>query len=67
MKAKITNAIFAICLSLFTQSALAQIVLSIEEPAPNSTYSGVANIRGFAVGVNGIERIELIVEALLHK
>ena len=26
------------------------IVLSLEEPAADSTYSGVANIRGWAVG-----------------
>ncbi|MCB1919482.1 MAG: hypothetical protein KDJ28_05825 [Candidatus Competibacteraceae bacterium] len=38
------------------------IVLSLEEPAADSTYSGVANIRGWAVGAAGVNRVELYVD-----
>ncbi len=37
-------------------------VLAVEEPSTNSTYSGVANLRGWAVSINGIDRIELLVD-----
>lgn len=35
------------------------IVLTLEEPAANSTYTGVANVRGWVVGSAGINRVEL--------
>lgn len=38
------------------------IVLSLEEPTANSTYTGVANIRGWVVGSVGINRVELYVD-----
>lgn len=41
------------------------IVLSVEEPAANSTYSGVANLRGWVVGSAGISRVELYVDGAL--
>lgn len=41
------------------------IVLSLEEPTANSTYTGVANIRGWAVGSAGIQRVELYVDGTL--
>jgi len=38
-----------------------EIVLSLDEPTANSTYTGVANIRGWVVGSTGINRVELYV------
>ena len=38
------------------------IVLSVEEPAANNAYSGVANLRGWVVGSAGISRVELYVD-----
>jgi hypothetical protein len=39
-----------------------EIVMSLEEPTAGSTYSGVANIRGWVVGSKGINRVELYVD-----
>lgn len=38
------------------------IVLHLEEPVALSTYAGVANVRGWAVGSAGISRVELYVD-----
>ncbi len=40
------------------------IVLAVEEPAINSVYSGVANLRGWVVGAAGISRVELYVDGV---
>lgn len=42
------------------------IVLTLEEPTDNITYSGVANIRGWVVGSVGIERVELYVDGVFE-
>jgi hypothetical protein len=42
------------------------IVLSLEEPAPGSVYSGIANVRGWAVAPSGLTRIELYVNSELR-
>lgn len=69
MKATLTNAIFAVCLTFFTHAAFAQApadtILVIEQPTINSTYTGVANLRGWAVSINGIDHIELFVDGTL--
>jgi len=58
-------------LLLFTSLSLAivqasyadeKIRLSLEEPINESTYSGVSNIRGWAVAQSGIKQIELYVD-----
>lgn len=41
------------------------IVLAVEEPIAASTYSGVANIRGWVVGSVGIDRVDLYVDGAL--
>lgn len=38
------------------------IVLTVEEPMPDSVYSGVANLRGWVVGSAGISQVELYVD-----
>ena len=38
------------------------IILTLEEPTDGSTYSGVANIRGWAVAPVGIDHIELLID-----
>lgn len=38
------------------------IVLTVEEPMPGSTYGGVSNLRGWVVGSAGIDRVELYVD-----
>ncbi|MEE4377846.1 MAG: hypothetical protein V2J55_10100 [Candidatus Competibacteraceae bacterium] len=37
------------------------IILTVEEPLDASVYSGVSNIRGWAIAPLGIERIELLI------
>ena len=62
----IATAIFCIAGTIAGSQVLAgDIVLSLEEPTVNSTYSGVANIRGWVVGSAGIERVELYVDGAL--
>lgn len=39
-----------------------QIILNVEEPGSGSVYSGVGNIRGWAVAPQGIQRIELAID-----
>lgn len=36
----------------------AQLQLSLEEPFFGNSYSGISNLRGWAVGENGIDRVE---------
>jgi hypothetical protein len=39
-----------------------EIVMALEEPIAGSAYSGVSNLRGWAVGSAGIDRVELYVD-----
>ena len=41
-----------------------QIILQVEEPGSGSVYSGVGNIRGWAVAPQGIQRIELAIDGV---
>lgn len=41
------------------------IILTLEEPSNGSIYSGVSNIRGWAVALHGINRIELYIDEVL--
>jgi hypothetical protein len=41
------------------------IVLTLEEPIANNTYTGIANVRGWVVGSKGINRVELYVNGEL--
>ena len=50
-----------IVFTLLGASALAETVVTIEEPVNGSTASGVANLRGWAVSDVGVERIELFI------
>jgi hypothetical protein len=66
---RILNPFIAACMMMATlwmapqfASAADDTVLLVEEPQSNSTYSGVTNLRGWAVSVNGIDRIELLVD-----
>jgi len=38
------------------------IVLNLEEPMANATYTGVTNLRGWVVGSVGISRVELFID-----
>jgi len=40
----------------------AQIILQLEEPGNGTVYSGVGNVRGWAVAPQGIQRIELAID-----
>lgn len=42
------------------------IVIALEEPAPGSVYSGVSNVRGWAVAPQGLQKIELYVDGALQ-
>jgi hypothetical protein len=41
-----------------------QIILNLEEPGSGNVYSGVGNIRGWAVAPQGIQRIELVIDGV---
>ena len=41
------------------------IILALEEPANGSTYSGIANVRGWAVAPQGVKKIELYIDGAL--
>jgi hypothetical protein len=41
-----------------------QIILRLEEPESGNVYSGVGNIRGWAVAPQGIQRIELEIDGI---
>ena len=58
------TALSAACAFLVSTVWAGDIVLSLEEPVANSTYSGVANIRGWVVGSAGINRVELYVDGV---
>ena len=38
------------------------IIIKLEEPRDDSNYSGIGNLRGFALSIDGIERVELYVD-----
>jgi hypothetical protein len=72
MKAKIACTFFTFCvmfvaLSIVPKTAMSadDTLLLVEEPQINSTYSGVANLRGWAVSINGIDHVELLVDGTL--
>ncbi len=44
-----------------------RIVVALEEPASDSTVSGVGNLRGWAVGPDGIDHVEFYVNGVLKK
>lgn len=54
----------AICsLSFSAITAIAgDIQLALEEPTSGSTYSGVSNVRGWAVSSAGVSRVELFID-----
>jgi len=56
----------ALCLGLAAASPLSAgtIVLALEEPADGVPYSGITNLRGFAVSDAGISRVELYIDGV---
>lgn len=52
----------ALCLSASLPAGTIQY--AVEEPVANNTYSGVGNVRGYAVSTAGIERVELYVDGV---
>ena len=74
MKARIVSIFLAACMIAITLSAIPQPVMAaeddtlllVEQPFSNSTYSGVANLRGWAISKNGINRIELFIDGALN-
>ena len=46
-------------------SPVESIVLALEEPAPGSVYSGISNVRGWAVAPAGMQKIELYLDSQL--
>jgi hypothetical protein len=50
---------------MVTSVLAGDIVLNLEEPGANSTYTGIANVRGWVVGSKGINRVELYVNGEL--
>ncbi|MBE2294635.1 MAG: hypothetical protein IAF00_06770 [Phycisphaerales bacterium] len=58
--------LFGLSLMPFPLAWAGDIILMVEEPRSSETYSGVANLRGWAVSSVGIDRIELYVDGILH-
>jgi hypothetical protein len=53
-------------LALLTLTATAgDIQFALEEPSNGSIYSGVSNVRGWAVSSVGVNRVELLVDGTL--
>ena len=51
---------------LIQPAAAGDIILALEEPTNGSAYSGIANVRGYAVAPQGLARIELYVDSTLR-
>ena len=51
---------------LIQPAAAGDIILALEEPTNGSAYSGIANVRGYAVAPQGLARIELYVDSQLR-
>jgi hypothetical protein len=73
MKSKILGILPLACLMLVIGAVAPTIALAaedtllmVEQPLTNSTYSGVANLRGWAVSTRGIDRIELLIDGVLN-
>jgi len=45
-------------------SSLARILLRLEEPAAGDIKTGVANLRGWVVGLSALDRVELYIDGL---
>ena len=43
------------------------ILITLEEPAHNSVVSGVGNLRGWAIGPQGLERVQYYIDGVLKK
>ena len=59
-------AALTLALALPCVAVAGQIVLTPEEPEAGNTYSGVANLRGWAVSSVGIDHIELYINGALY-
>jgi hypothetical protein len=53
-----------LCALLPLGASAGNIVMTLEEPTASGTYSGVANLRGWAVSSAGIDRVELFVDGV---
>jgi len=69
VKVRILSPFIAACMMFATlllapqlASAADDTILLVEEPTPNSTYTGVTNLRGWAISINGIDKVELLVD-----
>jgi len=62
---KSATSTFIITIGMVTSVLAGDIVLNLEEPGANSTYTGIANVRGWVVGSKGINRVELYVNGEL--
>ena len=59
---QIKRLVTAILISLPYAAGAGTIQFGLEEPKANSTYSGVGNLRGWAVSSVGIEKVELFID-----
>jgi matrixin len=46
--------------------SLAPLVLNLEEPAGGEVKAGIANLRGWAVALNGVNRVELYIDGVFQ-
>ena len=56
----IVTILCAVCVPTLADS----MVLTLEEPKEGGTYTGVSNLRGWAIAESGIEKIELDIDGV---
>jgi C1A family cysteine protease len=47
-------------------NANGDVIFALEEPTTGSVYSGISNIRGWAVAPTGINRVELLIDGVAY-
>ena len=56
--------VIAILCSMCVPTLADSMVLTLEEPKEGGTYTGVSNLRGWAVAESGIDKIELDIDGV---
>ncbi|MGV6825431.1 MAG: hypothetical protein ACWA5Q_00495 [bacterium] len=54
------------CMGMTLPATAGDIVVNLEEPKAATTYSGIGNLRGWAVSSVGIDRVELYIDGVFQ-
>jgi hypothetical protein len=58
---------FSIGVTPITTEPNKEILIQLEEPADNSIVTGVGNLRGWAIGPEGVDRVQYYIDGMLKK